>query len=90
MTITFILILVGIVTGVLIEKNKKLVILSGNLLFISIYLLLFFLGISIGKNQILINGFLKIGFKSFIIAMFGILGSITSAYIFERIFFEKK
>ncbi len=90
MIATLFLLLLGTLFGLLIEKNKRIVNLTNKLLLFVIYLLLFSLGISIGKNKILIKIFFKVGLESLIIAMFGIMGSAIFAYIIQKTFFEKK
>jgi uncharacterized membrane protein YbjE (DUF340 family) len=82
------LLVAGVVVGIFIRNYKKVINLSAKLTDGSIFLLLFFLGISVGMNEKIISNFSKIGLQSFVITILATLGSIFVSYIVYRIFFK--
>jgi len=56
----------------------------------TIYLLLFLLGISVGRREEILNNFSKIGFDAIVLALGAILGSLLLAFVVYKWFFEKK
>ncbi len=90
MLYALLLIFSGVITGFLINKKKKTIEIPAKLMLFVIYFLIFFLGISIGKNETLIKSFFKIGLESIFITLAGISGSLIFALILEKFFFEEK
>jgi uncharacterized membrane protein YbjE (DUF340 family) len=84
------LLVAGVVIGIFIRNYKKVINLSAKLTDGAIFLLLFFLGISVGMNEKIISNFSKIGLQSFIITILATLGSIFVSYIVYRIFFKSR
>ncbi len=82
------LLVAGVVLGIFIRNYKKLISLSAKLTDGAIFLLLFFLGISVGMNDQIISNFQKIGLQSFVITILATLGSLFVSYIVYRIFFK--
>ncbi len=88
---TIIIILVfGLLVGFFIRRKKKIIRFSDKLLMISIYLLLFLLGISIGKNSDIIGNFPRIGLKAIALTVGGILGSCVVSLFIYKFFFVVK
>ncbi len=80
----------GILTGYLFRKSG-FVKHTGILLSLVIMLLLFFLGVSVGNNEQIIDNFASIGLEAFILTAGGTLGSILCAkWVFERFFAGRK
>jgi len=78
----------GIALGYLFRKKailKKL----GKPINYTIYLLLFFLGISVGGNSEIINNLPSLGGQALLLAFAGTLGSVLAAWIVYKIFFKK-
>ncbi|MCL2154532.1 MAG: LysO family transporter [Leptospirales bacterium] len=70
----------GIVLGFILRKKKYIIMLFDKLTSLSIYLLLFLLGLSIGNNEIIINQFSQIGINAILLAISGISGSVILSY----------
>lgn len=83
------IILAGILTGYFL-RNASFIKHVGTALSVIIVLLLFFLGVSVGANEQVVNNFLFIGLDAFILTVGGILGSILCAWWVYRKFFKKK
>lgn len=74
--LVILLFFIGIAVGFLFKKNKRIYKISDTLTNVSLYLLLLFLGISIGMNPDIISNFTQIGLKSLLFALGGMFGSI--------------
>ncbi len=78
----------GIITGLLLKNridSKPITFLLN----ITIYLLLFFMGVSIGTNPEIINNLGQISLKALTIAVAAISGSILIARLLDRIINKK-
>lgn len=84
------LLIAGIILGVLLRERKKAVKVFAKLTDGTIFLLLFFLGVSVGRNEQVINNFQKIGLQSFVITILATLGSVLASYLVYRIFFKSR
>jgi hypothetical protein len=62
----------------------------GMLLNIIIVVLLFFLGVSVGINEEVLNNFPVIGFDAFVLTFGGVMGTLLCAWWVFRVFFKKK
>jgi len=82
------LLVAGIILGVFIRDYKAIIKVFARLTDGSIFLLLFFLGISVGMNEQIISNFQKIGLQSFIITILATMGSIFVSYLVYKIFFK--
>jgi len=82
------LLVAGIILGVFIRDYKAIIKVSARLTDGSIFLLLFFLGISVGMNEQIISNFQKIGLQSFAITILATMGSILVSYLVYKIFFK--
>ena len=76
----------GVVIGFFLRKKKYIIILFDKLTSLSIYLLLFLLGLSIGNNEIIINQFSQIGINAILLALSGISCSVIPAYFAYKFF----
>lgn len=56
---------------------------------ITIFVLLFVLGLSVGSNNVIIDNLGRFGWQAAVIAMFGMGGSIIAARIVFQLFFKK-
>lgn len=73
----FVALFLGAIVGVLVKKNKlflKIVNFSMNL---SIYTLLFVMGLEIGKNGFILENLVKIGVESFVFSAVLVLVSVS-------------
>lgn len=57
---------------------------------LTICLMLFFLGVSVGENRLLMKNFLSFGLQAALIAGLGLVGSVLAAWALERRFFRKE
>lgn len=67
-------------------KMKKVQILQS----LSVLLILFIMGINLGKNKELFSNIGKIGFRSTAFAIFSILISILLVYIYEKYVYKRR
>ena len=56
---------------------------------LSIFLLLFVLGISIGSNSLIFNNLGRFGWQAAILATLSILGSMLASFLVFHLFFKK-
>ncbi len=80
----------GIITGYLFRKRKKLIRFVESLLVWIIFLLLFFMGLSIGRDPVIINNLPSLGLTAVLISIGAISGSLVLALIVWNVFFRKK
>ncbi|WGS65118.1 LysO family transporter [Marinitoga aeolica] len=84
------LILIAFLIGFLLGMKGKLKFLKKwNVITISTVLLLFFMGFELGSDKNLIKQLSEIGYLSFLIALFAIIGSALLPTIYEKIFLNK-
>jgi Membrane protein of unknown function (DUF340). len=79
----------GIALGYLL-RNIKLLQKLGRLITITILFLLFFLGVSIGANDLIINNFGTLGLEALLIATATTLGSVLAAWLVYKFVFQNK
>lgn len=85
------LILMAFLIGFLLGMKGKLKFLKKwNTVTITTVLLLFFMGFELGSDKNLIGQLSEIGYLSFIIAIFAIIGSALLPTIYEKIFLNKE
>lgn len=80
----------GAFLGILLRKQKHWRPYIDKSISLMIWALLFFLGISVGRNQEIINNIQLIGWKALVLTIGGIVGSIACSYLVYRRFFNKK
>jgi len=86
MTEILIIMLSGMVLGFILREKRQIIILFDRLASLSIYLLLFLLGLSIGGNEFIINQFGQIGMNAVALALSGISGSVILSYFAYKFF----
>lgn len=79
----------GILVGYLLRKVKNIRFLD-KLISIFIFLLLFFLGVSVGHNDTVINSFSTIAVQAIIITFGAVFGSVLMAWVIYKRFYENK
>lgn len=67
----------------ILQKTEKTIIS------LTIFLLLFILGVSIGSNSLIVNNLGKFGWQAIILAVSGVLGSLLAARLVLQLFFKK-
>ena len=66
----------------ILQKTEKTISLT-------IFLLLFILGVSIGSNSLIVNNLGKFGWQAIVLAVSGVLGSLIAARLVLQLFFRK-
>lgn len=79
----------GVGTGYLMRKMACLQ-KSNTSITLTIYLLLFLLGISVGSNEAIIQNIGTLGLEAFLIAFAGTMGSVVAAWLIYRFIFKQK
>jgi uncharacterized membrane protein YbjE (DUF340 family) len=79
----------GILAGYLLRERKKIISLNSGLTMWVIYMLLFFLGLSIGSNQSIMLHLHSLGLTAFVITLAAVAGSLIASwalwiFIFKR------
>ncbi|HQO38832.1 MAG TPA: LysO family transporter [Spirochaetota bacterium] len=91
MTQILIIMSAGIVAGFLLRGRQRVIFILEKTTGFSIYILLFFLGISVGANDKVISNFASIGFNAVVIALCSVAGSILlSSILYKTLFNGKK
>lgn len=88
MYIILVLMALGFLVGVLIRNNQKIVYGVDKAILFSIFMLLFFLGLSIGGDKLLIASLPSLGFNAFLITIGGVAGSVVAAWAVWKFLFN--
>ncbi|MFP4042501.1 MAG: LysO family transporter [Bacteroidales bacterium] len=70
--------------------NKKLIRWVGKLTDVTIFVLLFFLGLSVGANERIVSNFENIGLQAFFLTVAATAGSVGISVLVYHLFFKKK
>lgn len=89
MATIFLFFALGITTGVLLRRAKSITFVH-KLISAIIVILLFSLGKSVGKNDIIINNLSTIGLQALVITSAAIAGSVFMSVIIYKYFFKNK
>lgn len=79
----------GMVAGYFLRNIKSVSKPVGFVITWAIYLLLFFLGISVGTNETIISNIGKIGFQAMLLTIGAVTGSILLSWFTYKYFFRK-
>jgi uncharacterized membrane protein YbjE (DUF340 family) len=90
MWIIIISLVAGGVAGYLFRKIKRFNYITEKTTSWLIYILLFFMGLSVGVNPEIMNNLKNLGFTALIIAVFTICGSVLFAFLSEKFILRKK
>jgi uncharacterized membrane protein YbjE (DUF340 family) len=85
MVLIIVIFLSGILLGFFFRKSIHVNKLSGKISSILVFLLLFSLGFSVGKNEMIMSNIAFLGIQSLLITVFAIAGSIGLLYIYLKI-----
>ncbi len=80
----------GGLTGFLLSGKKRFHAFTEKATTYIIYILLFFMGLSVGTNKEIMTNIQNLGFQALIISLFAIMGSIVLAKIVFKIFFKNE
>jgi uncharacterized membrane protein YbjE (DUF340 family) len=81
--------IIGGVIGYILKSKSSFIRVAERLCSLILLLLLFSLGLSVGKNETVMNNISKLGLLSFAIAVAAVAGSVVCAYFVYKIFFKK-
>jgi uncharacterized membrane protein YbjE (DUF340 family) len=90
MVVVISLLVAGMVVGYLLRNKRKLLVVSARLTDGAIFLLLFFLGVSVGMNEEVVSNFQSIGLQAFLLTVLATLGSVIVTWLFYLLFFRKR
>ncbi len=79
----------GIATGYVFRRIEGLR-HTGKLITVSIVLLLFLLGVSVGANREIVNNLGTLGLQALLIAVAGTMGSVLAGWVVYHFFFKAK
>ncbi|MDR2650982.1 MAG: LysO family transporter [Prevotellaceae bacterium] len=79
---------VGGIIGYIFKSKNKFIQLSEKVYSLILFLLLFSLGLSVGKNETAMNSISNLGLLSLAIAVSAVAGSVVCAWIVYKIFFK--
>lgn len=85
----FLFFISGIAVGIFLRRFPNITIL-GKLVSITIVVLLFLLGLSVGKNEAIMSNLSTIGLQAFIITGAAVAGSVLMSMLVYRLFFMPK
>ncbi len=77
----------GIAVGFLLKEKKTLPLIAGRVSTATIFILLFLLGLSIGKNSEVLNNLSTVGVQAAVLAAGGALGSAVFSFFIHKYFF---
>ena len=85
MVFIIVIFLSGILLGFIFRKTTHLNKLSGKISNILVFLLLFSLGFSVGKNEMIMSNIAHLGIQSLLITVFSIAGSVGLLIVYLKI-----
>lgn len=80
----------GILIGVLLRGKQKAIYWIERAILWSIFLLLFFLGLSIGGDELIMASLPSLGLNAFLITLGGVAGSVLAAWATWKFLFNRK
>lgn len=80
----------GIALGLISRDKRKLVNINNKSTIWVIFLLLFFMGVSVGKNNDIMNNLDTIGLRGLQLAFVAVLGSVLLSWFVYKAFFANK
>ncbi|MDR0420488.1 MAG: LysO family transporter [Prevotellaceae bacterium] len=81
--------IIGGIIGYVFKSKGKLIRLSEKIYGFALFVLLFSLGLSVGKNEAVMSNISNLGLLSLAIAAAAVAGSIFCAWAVYKIFFKK-
>ncbi|MBI4573341.1 MAG: LysO family transporter [candidate division NC10 bacterium] len=87
MSILFFLV-AGMCLGYLLRSKSAVLAVAEKGMIWSVYLLVFFLGISVGVNQAVVRALGSLGLQALVLSLGGIVGSALLSWVVSRTFFE--
>jgi uncharacterized membrane protein YbjE (DUF340 family) len=79
---------VGGIIGYIFKSKSRFIHLAERIYSLMLFMLLFSLGLSVGKNEVAMNSLSNLGLLSLAIAVAAVAGSVVCAWIVYKIFFK--
>jgi len=80
----------GMVLGFILREKEKLIKLTEPVITVSIFALLFLLGVSVGTNELILNNLDTIGVRAAVLTVGAVFGSVVAAFFTYKLFFKEK
>lgn len=80
----------GMILGYLLRKKEKLISFTEPVITVSIFALLFLLGVSVGTNRTILDNLDMIGVKAVALTFGGVAGSVILSFFVYRSFFKNE
>ena len=80
----------GMLAGYLLRQQVRLIRFLEKLIIWSIFLLLFFLGVAIGRDPVIMAGLPSLGLSALLLSTAGVLGSVLLALLLWKVYFSRK
>ena len=80
----------GIWVGWFLRNKPRILRINSGLTNAVVFMLLFFMGISVGINEQVVTSFGQIGIQSIGLTLFAMAGSILTTFILVRLFMQQK
>lgn len=80
----------GIIVGYLIRHRRRAIRILDALIMWSIFLLLFLLGLTIGRDPLIMSALPSLGMTALVISVAAMTGSILLAFVLWKFFYNKK
>jgi len=85
-----VLLVLGMFTGYFLKNRTAFIKITSRLTDAAIFLLLFFLGVSVGMNEQVVSNFSNIGLQAFFLTLMATFFSVAVTWLFHRLFFRKR
>lgn len=82
-------IIAGIAAGFFLKDKEKVLLGFEKISSITIYVLLFLMGLAVGTNTTVLKSFPKVGGIALVLTFGALAGSVAFTFIIDRIFFRK-
>lgn len=90
MNSVIIALILGGLTGFLVKQRKAILKHLDKITFYSVLALLFFLGYSVGANDVIVKNLHSLGLKALTLSIAAVLGSVSTSWIVYRFFFKSR
>ncbi|MDD3044945.1 MAG: LysO family transporter [Candidatus Delongbacteria bacterium] len=90
MNSVLIALILGGLTGFLVKQRKAILKHLDRITFYSVLALLFFLGFSVGANDVIVKNLHSLGLKALTLSIAAVLGSVSASWIVYRFFFKSR
>ena len=85
-----IILVVGVFIGILVRNSRKIIRFSSKATEISVYALLFFLGIGVGSDDRILQNLDRIGVTVVLVTLSAVAGSVLLSFVVYHFFFNDR